>query len=84
MIVEAGMSGDLDQDLADPFSVVVYAAGLMYCLQENLHAGGGAHSNADGPAWIEEALTQAGFGSVSITPSPTGYAVITATPTGSI
>jgi SAM-dependent methyltransferase len=78
MIVEAGMSGDVDEDVADPFSVVVYACGLMYCLQENLHAGGGAHSNADGPGWIVDALLEAGFASVDVNPSPTGFAVITA------
>lgn len=80
MIVEAGMSGDLDQDVADPFSVVIYASGLLYCLQESLSAGGRGHSNGDGPGWVEDALREAGFGSTKVTPSPTGYAVITATP----
>lgn len=80
MIAEAAMTGDLDQDVADPFSVVAYGAGLMYCLQENLHSGGGAHTSGDGLRWIEEALGDAGFGSIRVTPSDTGYAIITATP----
>jgi hypothetical protein len=77
MIVEQGMSGDVDQDVTDPFAVVAYACGLLYCLQESVSAGG-AHSNADGSGWIEAALTQAGFTTVAVTPSETGFAVITA------
>jgi 2-polyprenyl-3-methyl-5-hydroxy-6-metoxy-1,4-benzoquinol methylase len=78
MIVEANMSGHLDQDAADPFAVVVYACGLLYCLQESI-AAGGAHSNADGSGWIEAALTDAGFTTITVSPSETGFAVITAT-----
>ena len=78
MIVEAGMSGQVDEDVADPFAVVVYASGLLYCLQESLSAGG-VHSNADGSGWIEAALAEAGFTGIAVTPSETGYAVITAT-----
>lgn len=78
MIVEADMSGHIDQDVTDPFAVVVYACGLLYCLQENVRAGG-AHSNSDGTGWIEAALTQAGFTTIAVTPSETGYAIITAT-----
>lgn len=78
MIVEAAMSGQVDQDATDPFAVVVYACGLLYCLQESISAGG-AHSNADGSAWIESALTEAGFTTAGVTTSETGYAVITST-----
>ena len=82
MIAETSMSGDLDEDAPDPFSVVVYGAGLIYCLQESLHSGGAGRSGGDGLGWIEAALRDAGFGSVRITPSETGYAVITASPAG--
>lgn len=78
MIVEAGMSGQVDQDVADPFAVVVYGCGLLYCLQESLSAGR-AHSNADGSGWVEAALAEAGFTMIAVTPSETGFAVITAT-----
>lgn len=78
MIVEADMSGHVDQDVVDPFAVVVYACGLLYCLQESI-SGGGTHSNADGSGWIEAALTQAGFTTITVTHSQTGFAVIAAT-----
>ena len=77
MIVESDLTGDIDVDVANPFAVVVYACGLLYCLQENLAAGGSGHSNGDGPAWIVEAMTAAGFGDVKIVASETGYNVIT-------
>lgn len=80
MIAETAMSGDLEQDVADPFALVVYGAGLLYCLQESLSAGGEAHSGGDGTAWIEKALAAAGFGAIRTTPSETGYAIITASP----
>jgi SAM-dependent methyltransferase len=77
MIVEADLIGDLDADTANPFAVIVYACGLLYCLQENLSAGGSGHSNGDGPAWVVEAMTAAGFDHVAVTPSEAGYHVIT-------
>ena len=79
MLVESNMSGSLDDDVADPFAVVSYACGVLYCLQEGLSAGG-VHSNADGTGWITDALAETGFSDITITASDTGYAVITATP----
>ena len=83
MIAESGMTGDLDQDVADPFAVVAYGAGLLYCLQESLASGGGGRSGGDGSEWVVDALAEAGFGSVAVSPSPTGYAIITASPMSS-
>ncbi len=80
MIAETDMSGDLDQDAANPFSVIPYGAGLMYCLQENLHSDGGAHSAGDGLGWIRDALRDAGFQAIEVTGSESGYAIITAGP----
>lgn len=77
MIVESDLTGDLDVDKANPFGVIVYACGLLYCLQENLAAGGSGRSNGDGPAWVTEAMTAAGFDDVTVTPSAAGYNVIT-------
>jgi hypothetical protein len=77
MIVESDLTGDIDVDAANPFGVIVYACGLLYCLQENLAAGGTGHSNGDGPGWVVDAMTVAGFLDVKVTPSDTGYNVIT-------
>ncbi|MCW2835647.1 MAG: Methyltransferase type 11 [Nocardioides sp.] len=73
--------GDLYRDATNPFSVVTYGAGLIYCLQENLYSGGAGISGGDGLDWITRALDEAGFGSILVKPSETGYAIITATPT---
>jgi SAM-dependent methyltransferase len=77
MIVESDLTGDIDADSANPFAVVVYACGLLYCLQENLASGGTGHSNGDGPQWVMDAMTAAGFSDVSATASAAGYNVIT-------
>jgi len=77
MVVESDLSGDLDADSANPFAIVVYACGVLYCLQENLAAGGSGHSNGDGPGWVIEAMTAAGFEGLTVTPSEAGYNVIT-------
>lgn len=76
MVVEPGMTGDLDADAADPFSVVVYASSLLWCLQENLAEGGEGHVS-DGPAWVVDALVEAGFRDIGVRPSDTGYNIIT-------
>lgn len=77
MIVESDLTGDIDVDVANPFGVVVYACGLLCCLQEKLAAGGSGHSNGDGPGWVIDAMTDAGFGDLQVTHSETGYNVIT-------
>lgn len=79
MIAESAMTGDLATDAANPFLVIVASAGLLYCLQENLAAGGVGITGADGPPWITDALAAAGFGDVRVTPSATGYNIITGT-----
>lgn len=76
MVVEPAMSGDLALDAREPFSVIVYASMLLWCLQENLSAGGAGHGS-DGPGWVVDALSRGGFGTVTVTPSETGYNVIT-------
>lgn len=78
MVVEPGMTGDLAVDRLDPFSVVVYASSLLWCLQENVAAGGGGHVS-DGPGWVVDALTCAGFRNVAVRPSESGYNIITGT-----
>lgn len=79
MIVESDLCGDLDVDSANPFAVVVYACGVLYCLQENLAAGGSGYSNGDGPSWVTDAMAAAGFEAITVTPSDSGYNVITGT-----
>jgi SAM-dependent methyltransferase len=77
MIVESDLTGDIEADKTNPFAVVVYACGLLYCLQENLASGGTGQSNGDGPGWVMDAMTAAGFTDVSTTASEAGYNVIT-------
>jgi SAM-dependent methyltransferase len=77
LLVEGGLTGDLDLDKLDPFAVVAYGAGLFYCLQENLAAGGAGHTGGDGTGWILEALRGAGFTDVSSRAVETGNVVIT-------
>lgn len=79
LIAESGLTGDLATDCANPFAAIVYSAGLLYCLQENLAAGGTGLTGGDGPRWITDALATAGFGNISVTPSETGYNIITGT-----
>lgn len=77
MIAEPAMTGDLATDVGDPFSVIVYASSLLWCLQENLAGGGSGGSAGDGSAWVVEALSRTGFGNVTVRSSETGYDVIT-------
>lgn len=79
MIAESAMTGDLTADSANPFATIVYSAGLLYCLQENLAAGGVGLSGGDGPSWVTDALAGAGFADVTVTASHTGYNIITGT-----
>ncbi len=78
LLVEGGLTGDLDVDKADPFAVVAYGAGLFYCLQENLAAGGTGHTGGDGTGWILDALLDAGFTDVDSRLVEPGNVVITA------
>ena len=75
LIAETAMTGDLANDMQSPFSVVVYSAGLLYCLQENLSSGGTGLTGGDGPTWVTSSLERAGFSSISTVDSPTGYRV---------
>ncbi len=79
LIAESGLTGDLSVDCAANafFALIVYSAGLLYCLQENLAAGGSGLTGGDGPGWITTALSSAGFDQVGVTASETGYNVIT-------
>jgi SAM-dependent methyltransferase len=77
LIAESGLTGDLATDCTNPFAAIVYSAGLLYCLQENLAAGGLGHTAADGPSWVTDALAIAGFTDITVTPSETGYNIIT-------
>jgi hypothetical protein len=78
LVAETAMSGDVDTDNADPFSLIAHAAGLMYCLQENLANGGDGSTPSVGLGWVDEALTAAGFSSVTTHESETGYRIFLA------
>jgi hypothetical protein len=79
LVAEGSLSGDVDTDDADPFSLIAHSAGLMYCLQENLANGGDGSTPSIGLAWVEDALSAAGFSSVTQHESETGYRVFLAT-----
>jgi SAM-dependent methyltransferase len=79
LVAESGLSGDLAVDTGNPVALIVCAAGLLYCLQENLAAGGPGFSGGDGPDWLIKALQAAGFRDVQTRDSPTGYRIFTAT-----
>jgi hypothetical protein len=79
LVAETALTGDVDADDADPFSLIAHAAGLMYCLQENLANGGEGSVPSFGLGWVDEALTGAGFSSVTQHPSETGYRIFLAT-----
>lgn len=78
LVAETALSGDVDVDSADPLSVIAHAAGLMYCLQENLANGGDGSTPSVGLDWVESALSAAGFSSVTHQDSETGYRVFLA------
>ncbi|MDL9980547.1 class I SAM-dependent methyltransferase [Microbacterium sp. ASV49] len=78
LIAETAMTGDLDDDLADPFAVLTYAIDLVYCMQDNLASGGDGSVPSLGLEWVTSALADAGFGSVSAVDSPTGFRVFLA------
>lgn len=78
LIAETAMSGDVDADNADPFSLIAHAAGLMYCLQENLANGGDGSTPSVGLGYVEQALASAGFGPVTQVDSETGYRIFLA------
>ena len=76
MVVEPAMTGDLSTDVREPFSVVVYASSLLWCLQENLAGGGAGQSGGEGSGWVVDALTRGGFSDVTVRSSETGYDLI--------
>jgi SAM-dependent methyltransferase len=78
MIAESGLSGDPDVDGADPISLIAHACGLMYCMQENLANGGDGSTPSIGLGWVEDALADAGFASVTHVDSETGFRVFLA------
>jgi SAM-dependent methyltransferase len=81
IVAETNLTGDPEADDQDPFSLIAHTAGLLYCLQDNLAAGGRGETPSDGLVWVEEALEAAGFRTESIA-SETGYRVFVATKPG--
>lgn len=79
LVADSSFTGDLASDSANPFALIAFSAGLLYCLQENLVAGGPGNTPSDGPSWITNALAANGFSEVSVRASETGYDIITAT-----
>ncbi|HET6167295.1 MAG TPA: class I SAM-dependent methyltransferase [Marmoricola sp.] len=79
LIAETALSGDIDADNADPFSLIAHASALMYCMQENIASGGDGATPSVGLGWVTDALTSAGFSSVETLDSETGYRVFLAT-----
>ena len=76
LVAENDFTGNLDEDVANPFSTIAYTSSLMYCLQEALHGPGDAHTCAEGVAWLVDGLATAGFHDVQVRHSPTGYALV--------
>lgn len=79
LVAETAMSGDVDADNADPTALIAHASALIYCLQENLANGGDGLTPSFGLAWVDDALTAAGFPSIDHHDSGTGYRVFLAT-----
>jgi hypothetical protein len=79
LVAESATSGELAHDAQNPFSLITYGAGLLYCLQENRAAGGSGLSGGDGPSWVLAALTSGGFSNVTTHDSQTGYRIFVAT-----
>jgi SAM-dependent methyltransferase len=79
LVAETALSGDGEVDDKDPFSLIAHAAGLMYCLQENLANGGDGSTPSVGLGWVEDALSAAGFSSIAHLDSETGFRVFLAT-----
>ncbi len=77
LIAEPGLTGDLTVDSAEPIALIVYASSVMYCLQQNLAAGGAGQSGGDGPDWVLAALEADGFRDCAVSPSATGFNIIT-------
>ncbi|KHK96151.1 hypothetical protein LK09_16030 [Microbacterium mangrovi] len=78
LVAEGAMTGDLDQDAADPFALFTHASGLLYCMQENLAEGGAGETSSIGLGWVTDALRDAGFGAVTEFDSDTGFRVFLA------
>jgi 2-polyprenyl-3-methyl-5-hydroxy-6-metoxy-1,4-benzoquinol methylase len=78
LVAETATSGELAADARSPFSTIVYASGLLYCLQENLANGGAGITGGDGPGWALDALAGAGFASVEAHDTASGYRVFIA------
>jgi len=78
LVAENALSGEVDADGADPFSLIAHASGLMYCMQENLANGGAGSTPSFGLGWVEDALGGAGFSSVTHLDSDTGFRVFLA------
>jgi SAM-dependent methyltransferase len=78
LVAETGLSGDVDADGANPMSLIAHACGLMYCMQENLANGGDGSTPSIGLGWVEDALADAGFTSVSHLDSETGFRIFLA------
>lgn len=77
LIAENSFTGDLDQDLENPFSFLAYSSSLSYCLQEALGAGGRVHTCSENPQWVAEAMTAAGYNDVGVRPTESGMAMVT-------
>jgi len=79
LIAETSMTGDVDRDIAaDPFVLSTHAAGLFYCMQDNLAAGGDGTTTSRGLDWVATALAEAGLGAVDAFESDTGFRVFLA------
>jgi hypothetical protein len=78
LAAETALTGDVDVDNADPYSLIAHTAGLMYCLQENLANGGDGSTPSIGLGWVDDALAAAGFSSITHHESETGYRIFLA------
>lgn len=84
LIAEEAATGNLATDAADPTSVIGYGSRLIYCMQENIAAGGQGLTSSDGNAWIDESLRRTGFTDIEARDTDFGMRLITARWQGSM
>jgi SAM-dependent methyltransferase len=77
LVAESALVGDFIADQANPLGLITYGSALLYCLQENLAAGGPGVAGGDGTDWLVDALKAAGFVDVTVRESDTGFRIHT-------
>ncbi|HVE73486.1 MAG TPA: class I SAM-dependent methyltransferase [Mycobacteriales bacterium] len=78
MMVEPTASGDLDEDIKDPMSVMGYATSLAHCVQVSLAGGGPGLGGMWGSVGAQALLRSAGFADVQEHRSASDHTVFAA------